>query len=61
MSSNITEHVKIELPAGPPITDEEIERRRELFERAMQLRAEIGPIDIPTYELVREDSDEDDE
>jgi hypothetical protein len=52
--------MKVELPPAPPATDDEIQRRRELFKRAMKLRAEIGPIDIPTYELVREGRDEDD-
>lgn len=59
MSGNITEQTKVELPPVAPVTEQEIQRRRELFKRAMKLRAEIGPIDIPVYELVREGRDED--
>lgn len=50
---------RIRLPSPRPWTDQERERRRRLYERTVQLREEIGTIDIPTYELVREGRDED--
>ncbi len=40
------------------VTSKEIERRRLLFEEATSLRDELGPIDISTAELIREDRDD---
>ena len=39
------------------MTIEEIERRRLLFEEAMRLRDQLGPIGVSTAELIREDRD----
>ncbi|MGH2559191.1 MAG: hypothetical protein ACRDJH_09010 [Thermomicrobiales bacterium] len=47
--------------ALPPLefpSPQEIHRRRILFERAMVLRAEIGPIGINTDELVHQAREE---
>lgn len=49
---------RIEPPSIKPVTEEEIARRQRLIAQARKLRAKIGPIDIPTYELVREGRDE---
>jgi hypothetical protein len=48
---------RISLPSSERISDGERRRRRTLFERTMQLRDEIGRIDVPTYELVRDRCD----
>ena len=46
---------RIKLPDFPPVTPEEIERRRELFKQTMALREEIGPtgvrVEDPIHEL----------
>lgn len=36
-----------------PVGDEELARRREVFERVMKLRAEMEPLGIPVDELIR--------
>jgi hypothetical protein len=46
------------LPPTKRLTDEERRQRQVLYEQTKRLREEIGPIDIPTYELVREGRDE---
>ncbi len=52
---------KLELPPPPPITPEELERRRKIFDRIEKLREEIGPIDMTLEELMAyDDEDEDD-
>lgn len=61
MSNKAPQQEKIELPPTPPIDEAELQRRRELFKRTERLRKEIGPIDIPVYELVREGRGDDDE
>jgi len=49
------------LPPPPPITPEELERRRKIFDRIEKLREEIGPIDMTLEELMAyDDEDEDD-
>lgn len=45
---------KIELPDFPPVTAEEIERRRALFAKTIALRDEIGPIGVPIEDLIHE-------
>lgn len=55
----ITTVSKIKLPPIKPVTAEEIRRRRRLFDEAMRLREEIGPIGATTDELVREVREED--
>ena len=45
---------KIKLPEFPPVTPEEIERRRALFAKTVALREEIGPIGIPVEDLIHE-------
>ena len=44
---------KIDVPPSLPPTPEEIARRRAHFAKMMEHREAIGPIDIPTDELVR--------
>jgi hypothetical protein len=45
---------KITLPDLSPPTPEEIERRRALFERTIERRDKVGPIGIPTEDLIHE-------
>jgi hypothetical protein len=45
---------RIKLPSFPPVTPEEIERRRALAERIRARRERIGPIGIPADELTRQ-------
>ena len=45
---------RIKLPESPPVTREEIERRRALFARTMALREKIGPIGVPVEDLIHE-------
>lgn len=45
---------KIKLPDFPPVTPEEIERRRALFKRTIEHREKIGPIGIPIEDLIHE-------
>lgn len=44
---------KVKLPSVERVTSEVIERRRIVFSRVIRLREEIGPIGIPTDELIR--------
>lgn len=44
---------KVKLPSVERVTLEVIERRRIVFSRVIRLREEIGPIGIPTDELIR--------
>lgn len=44
----------LELPPAEPPAPEEIERRRALFARVMELREKIGPIGIPADDLIHE-------
>jgi len=43
---------KLELPEYVPPTEEELARWKALAEEADRIRAEIGPIDIRTYDLL---------
>ncbi|MGH2557549.1 MAG: hypothetical protein ACRDJH_00680 [Thermomicrobiales bacterium] len=52
---------KIELPPEVPITEEEIARRRVLYDEAMALRAEMRPLGISTAELIHQVRGEDDD
>jgi hypothetical protein len=45
---------RTKLPDFPPVTPEEIERRRALVEEIRALREEIGPIGIPADELIHQ-------
>ena len=45
---------KIKLPEFPPVTPEEIERRRALFDRMIARREKIGPIGVPVEDLIHE-------
>ena len=45
---------KIKLPEFPPVTPEEIERRRALFARMIARREKIGPIGIRADDLVHQ-------
>lgn len=45
---------RIEIPPVEPVTSDEIERRQKLIARARKRRANIGPIDIPTDDLLHE-------
>lgn len=45
---------KITLPDLSPPTPEEIDRRRALFKRMIEHRDKIGPIGIPTQDLIHE-------
>lgn len=49
-----TTRPKIKLPDLSPPTPEEIERRRVLFKRMIEQRDKIGPIGIPTEDLIHE-------
>lgn len=57
-AAKVTPLPRVTLPASKPVTDAERRRRQELFAETMRLRDEIGPIDAPTFELVREGRDE---
>lgn len=48
---------KLDLPPEPPITAEELERRRKIAEESRRLRDEIGPIDLTWEELMGDDDD----
>jgi len=50
---------KLELPPPSPITREELERRRTVYDRMIKLQEEIGPIDMTLEELMSYDQDED--
>jgi hypothetical protein len=56
--STLTAIPKIKLPAISPPTSEELERRREVVDRILALRDQIGPIGISTSDLIREVRDE---
>jgi hypothetical protein len=45
---------RIKLPDFPPVTPEEIERRRALVARIRERRERIGPIGIPADELIHQ-------
>ena len=45
---------KIKLPEFPPVTPEEIERRRAVFARTIALREQIGPIGVDVADLIHE-------
>ncbi len=45
---------KIKLPDFPPVTPEEIERRRAAFARVMALREQLGPIGVDADDLIHE-------
>ncbi len=45
---------RIPIPRFDPPTQEEIERRRELFAKVMALREQIGPSGIATDELIHQ-------
>jgi hypothetical protein len=45
---------RLELPPPERPSEEELERRRVLFERTIALRDKIGPIGIRTDELIRQ-------
>jgi hypothetical protein len=49
------------LPPYEPASEEELQRRRALFERTMAIRESIGPIGIDPAQLIRELRDEIDE
>ncbi|MBI4499185.1 MAG: hypothetical protein HY689_14945 [Chloroflexi bacterium] len=49
---------KLELPPEPPITVEEIERRKKVGKELDKLREEIGPLGI-TWEELDTEEDED--
>ncbi len=49
---------KVKLPPVRPPTEKELERRRKVVDRILALRRKIGPIGIPTDELVREAREE---
>jgi hypothetical protein len=49
---------RIELPAMPPPTEEELRRRGEIVDRILARRDRIGPIGISTTDLIREVRDE---
>ncbi|MBI4506445.1 MAG: hypothetical protein HY691_12985 [Chloroflexi bacterium] len=44
---------KIRRSAAEPIGPKELERRKKLFARTLEVRAKIGPISTPTDVLVR--------
>lgn len=52
---------RMELPPYEPDSEEELERRRALFDRTMTLRDRIGPIGTSVADLIREVRDEADE
>jgi len=45
---------RINLPEFPPVTAEEIERRRQVAVRILERRERIGPIGIPVEDLIHE-------
>lgn len=45
---------RVEVPPLVRATPAEIVRRRALFEQTMELRDKIGPIDIPSDELIHQ-------
>jgi hypothetical protein len=51
---------RIELPPEVPVTEEEIARRRVLYDEAMALRAEMRPLGISTADLIHQVRGEED-
>lgn len=49
---------KIKLPPIKPVTPKQLERRRKVVARILELRRKIGPIGIPAADLVREAREE---
>lgn len=49
---------RIEIPPPEPVTPEEIERRRKLFDEVMRLRKTMPPLGFDAAELIRELRDE---
>jgi hypothetical protein len=45
---------RIALPEIPPVTQEEIERRREVADRILSLRERMKPLSVSTSDLIRE-------
>lgn len=50
---------RIRLPAPRRPTPRELERRREVVDRILELRRAMGPIGIPVDELIRQVREED--
>ncbi|MCX6024271.1 MAG: hypothetical protein NTZ05_21590 [Chloroflexi bacterium] len=50
---------KLELPPEPPITVEELARRKKVGDEIRKLRENIGPIDLTLEELMGGEDDED--
>jgi hypothetical protein len=44
----------IEIPPDEPVTEEEIARRRALYDEAMALRVEMKPLGMTTAELIHQ-------
>lgn len=51
---------KLELPPEPELTPEELARRKEIGERILRRRDEIGPVDMTLEELFGDDDEDDD-
>ncbi|MGH2533377.1 MAG: hypothetical protein ACRDJW_13850 [Thermomicrobiales bacterium] len=51
---------RIELPPEVPVTEDEIARRRALYDEAMALVAEMRPLGISTAELIHQVRGEED-
>jgi hypothetical protein len=59
-SPTIAFHEPLEIPPSEPVSQEEIERRRDLFAQVMARRATIGLIGISAEELIHQVRDETD-
>lgn len=51
---------RLELPPPEHLSEEELERRRKLYDEVMRLREKIGPIGIRADELIHQAREEDD-
>lgn len=51
---------KLELPPAPPVTPEELERRRRVFDEMVALSEKIGPINATLQELLDDDGEDED-
>ncbi|MCX6024425.1 MAG: hypothetical protein NTZ05_22385 [Chloroflexi bacterium] len=51
---------KLELPPPPPLTPEELERRRKWFDELVALSEKIGPVNATLQELMDDDGEDED-
>lgn len=50
---------KIALPPAEPVSDAELKRRNEAFDRILKIRSEMKPLEVDSAEWIREDRERD--